>query len=281
MRGSTRGRTKLIAGGLLVLVVVLLGIGAPWVVGPEPSSQDLRGRFRPPVWKSGGSLGHPLGTDEFGRDVLSRVLYGARVSLLIGAAAVVLSVGVGTAAGLTAATAGRRTERTILQIIDAQTALPPVLLAIITAAVLGPSVPNIILVLGITGWSLFARVVYAQTLSLRERDYVTAARSLGATRMRVLGRHILPNLLGTLTVLTALQVGRMILMESSLSFLGVGVPLATPSWGGMLADARKHLWIAPWLTIIPGIAIGLTVWGITILGDGLRTRFGARSVGLG
>lgn len=273
----TAGDKKAVIGALLVAVIVLLGLLAPWV-SADPSAQNLRARFVPPIWKQQGTISHPLGTDEFGRDVMSRIAHGARISLVIGVAAVVLSVGVGTLAGLVAATAGRHSERAILQLIDAQSALPPVLLAIITAAVLGPSVTNIVLVLGITGWNLFARVVYSQTLSLRERDFVTAALALGASQLRILGRHILPNLLGTLSVLTALQVGRMILMESSLSFLGVGVPLTTPSWGGMLADARKHLWIAPWLTILPGLAIGLTVWGISMLGDGLKERIGARTV---
>ncbi len=273
----TRGRGKLWVGGVLVTLIMLAGLFAPWVSPVDPGSQDLRSRFKPPAWQATGTLNRPFGTDEFGRDVMSRVVYGARISLVIGVASVVLSVGVGAIAGLVAATGGRGTERTILQLIDAQTALPPVLLAIITAAVLGPSVTNVVLVLGITGWSLFARVVYTQTLSLRERDYVTAARALGARTPRIIAWHILPNLFGTLSVLTALQVGRMILMESSLSFLGVGVPLSTPSWGGMLADARKHLWIAPWLTVLPGIAIGLTVWGISLLGDGLKERLGART----
>ncbi|MSQ54302.1 MAG: ABC transporter permease [Betaproteobacteria bacterium] len=272
----TRGRGKLWLGGTLVMLIVLLGLFAPWV-SVDPGAQDLKTRFKPPAWEAAGTLSRPLGTDEFGRDVMSRIVHGARISLVIGLAAVVLSVGVGAFAGLLAATGGRRTERTILQLIDAQTALPPVLIAIITAAVMGASVTNIVLVLGITGWSLFARVVYTQTLSLRERDYVTAARALGAGTARILAWHILPNLFGTLSVLTALQVGRMILMESSLSFLGVGVPLSTPSWGGMLADARKHLWIAPWLTVLPGIAIGITVWGISLLGDGLKERLGART----
>lgn len=274
----TRGRGKLWGGGVLVALIVLAGLFAPWISPVNPAAQDLRSRFKPPAWEEKGAIARPLGTDEFGRDVLSRIIYGARISLLIGVASVVLSVGVGALAGLLAATGGRVTESAILQLIDAQTALPPVLLAIITAAVLGPSVTNIVLVLGITGWSLFARVVYSQTLSLRERDYVTAARALGARTFRILAWHILPNLFGILSVLTALQVGRMILMESSLSFLGVGVPLSTPSWGGMLADARKHLWTAPWLTVLPGIAIGVTVWAVSLLGDGLKERLGARTV---
>jgi len=271
------GRAKLMIGGMLVAFITLMGLFAPILSMADPSAQDLHARLQPPVWTNKGTLAHPLGTDEFGRDVMSRMIHGTRISLVIGVASVVLSVGFGTAAGLLAATAGRRTERSVLQLIDAQSALPPVLLAIITAAVLGPSVPNLVLVLGITGWSLFARVVYAQTLSLRERDYVTAAQALGAGQTRILARHILPNLLGTLSVLAALQVGHMILMESSLSFLGIGVPLSTPSWGGMLADSRKYLWIAPWLTILPGLAIGVTVWGISILGDGLKERLGARN----
>jgi len=269
-------RLKMAIGGTLVGLVILMGLLAP-LLAPNPSSQNLRARFQPPAWAQQGRVQHALGTDEFGRDVASRIIHGARISLLIGIASVVLSVGVGTLLGLLAATIGRRTERTVLQLIDAQTALPPVLLAIITAAVLGPSVTNTVIVLAITGWALFARIVYVQTLSLRERDYVTAARALGAGPLRILARHILPNLVGVLFVLTALQVGRNIIMESSLSFLGVGVPLTTPSWGGMLADARKHLWISPWLTILPGLAIGLTVWGITLLGDGLKERLGARA----
>jgi peptide/nickel transport system permease protein len=275
-----RQNKALLAGGIIVAFIVAIGIFAPLISFADPMEQSLKMRFLSPVWVS-GNWSHPLGTDEFGRDVATRLFYGARISLLIGLSAVVLSVGVGTFAGLIAATGGRFAERAILQLIDAQAALPPVLLAIITAAVLGPSVLNIVLVLGITGWNLFARVIYAQTLSLRRREYILAAESFGAGRMRILLRHILPNLIATLSVLTALQIGKMILMESSLSFLGVGVPLSTPSWGGMLADSRKHLWVAPWLTIYPGLIIGMTVWGISLLGDGLKATLGARTpVGL-
>lgn len=267
----------LLAGGVIVALVATIGIFAPWISLADPLAQSLKARFLPPVWLPAGVWAHPLGTDEFGRDVATRLFYGARISLLIGLSAVVFSAGIGTFAGLIAATGGRLVERAILQLVDAQAALPPVLLAIIIAAVLGPSVLNVVLVLGITGWNLFARVVYAQTLSLRQREYVLAAQTFGAGRMRVLIRHILPNLVATLSVLTALQIGRMILMESSLSFLGVGVPLSTPSWGGMLADSRKDLWIAPWLTIYPGLVIGVTVWGISLVGDGLKAALGART----
>ncbi len=267
----------LLAGSILIGFFVLIALFSPLLPLADPSAQSLQGRLLPPVWLSAGTWLHPLGTDEFGRDVASRIFYGARISLLIGFASVVLSAGAGTMVGLAAATTNRTVERIILQLIDAQSALPPVLLAIIFAAVLGPSVANIVIVLGVTGWNIFARVVYAQTLSLRERDYVTAARTYGAGNLRLVLRHILPNLADTLAVLAALQVGKMILMESSLSFLGVGVPLETPSWGGMLSDARKDLWIAPWLTIYPGIAIGLTVWGVSLLGDGLKLRLGART----
>jgi peptide/nickel transport system permease protein len=270
------GLLKVRTGGGLVALILIAGLCAP-LFAADPNAQDLAVRFAPPSWAAHNAVWHPLGTDQFGRDVLSRMLYGARISFVIGGFAVVLSGGIGVLVGLIAATAGRRTRGIILQLIDAQTALPPILLAIITASVVGASVLNVVLVLGITGWSLFARIVYAQTLSMRERDYVVAARALGAGQPRILLRHILPNLFGTLSVLMALQVGHMILMESSLSFLGVGVPLTTPSWGGMLADARTQLWIAPWLTIMPGLSIGLTVWGISILGDGLNEMLGARA----
>lgn len=268
--------TKLTVGAVTVATIMLVGVLAPWVAPGDPNLQDLRERFRPPVWAAGGTAGRPLGTDQFGRDVLSRIAYGARISLWIATASILLSGVAGTAVGLLAGTVGGVVERLFLQLIDAQSALPPVLLAIIAAAVLGPSVTNLILILGVTGWALFARVVYGQTLSLREREYVTAARALGASSARILARHLLPNLVSTLSVLGALQVGRMILMESSLSFLGVGVPLTTPSWGGMLADARTQLWVSPWLTMIPGAAIGVTVWALTIAGDGLRARLGGR-----
>ena len=177
---SKPGRKKILVGGVLIGVIVLAGMLAPWLATVDPNAQQLGIRFQPPVWTAKGTLAHPLGTDDFGRDVMSRLMHGARISMVVGLASVVLSAGVGIFVGLIAATGGRRVDQIIQMLIDAQSALPPVLLAIIFAAALGPSTSNVVIVLGITGWSLFARVVYAQTLTLRERDYVAAAIALGA-----------------------------------------------------------------------------------------------------
>jgi peptide/nickel transport system permease protein len=213
---------------------------------------------------------HLLGTDGFGRDVLTRLLFGSRVSLLVGATAVFIAGLIGTAMGLVTGYKGGWVEDVVMRLADAQQAIPPILLAIIVVSVFGANITNLIGVLGMSGWVIYARIIFARTLSLRRGQFVEAALALGATTERVLIRHLLPNILGQIIALSTLQAGRMILLEASLSFLGLGVPPPTASWGSMLAEAQPLLFVSSWQVTLPGLAIVITVWSVNTLGEGLR-----------
>jgi len=267
---------SLILGGSLLAAVVLLGLGAPLVTPHDPAVQVLADRLLPPSFVAGGKPAYPLGTDGFGRDALSRVLYGARISMAVGAGAVILSGVAGTALGLLAGFKGGWAETVIMRLSDVQQALPAVLLAIIVVAVFGSNVVNLVLVLALSSWVIYARVVFARTATLRHREFVEAALAIGATTGRILSRHLLPNMWGEVMVISALQAGRMMLLEAGLSFLGLGVPPPTPSWGAMLADARTYVYLSPWPAAIPGLAIVVTVWSVNLFGEGLRRRYDPR-----
>lgn len=257
--------------GLALIVAAAVAASLPAALAPfDPAAQATGQRLRPPLWRDPAGRLHWLGTDHLGRDMLSRVVHGARVSLGIGVAAVALAGSLGIALGLCAGYFGGWVDDVTMRAAEVLLALPFILLAIALVAVLGPSVGTIIGVLGATGWVSTARVVRAQALSLRERDFVAAARVLGAGHGRILVRHLLPNALAPAVVIAALEVGRMILFESALSFLGLGVPPPTPTWGGMLADGRVYLSSAWWLATFPGLAILLTVLGVNLVGDWLR-----------
>jgi peptide/nickel transport system permease protein len=270
-RRRSRGRS-LLAGSLLFVAIVALSFAAPLLTPYDPTVQILSERLLPPAWVSGGTLRHPLGTDGFGRDVLSRLLYGARVSLVVGAGAVFLSGLVGVGLGLIAGYRGGWWEMVIMRLSDVQQALPAVLLAIIVVAVGGANVVNLVLVLALSSWVIYARVIYARTVSLRHREFVEAAQAIGATAARIILRHLLPNMWAEIMVVSALQAGRMMLLEAGLSFLGLGVPAPAPSWGSMLADARTYVYLSPWPAAIPGLAIVAAVWSVNLLGEGLRRR---------
>jgi peptide/nickel transport system permease protein len=267
----------LTVGVVLLAVIALLAYAAPLVTPHDPTRQILGDRLRPPRWVQGGVPQHVLGTDGFGRDVLSRLLYGGRISIAIGAGAVVLSGVLGTSLGMLAGYKGRWVEGVIMRIADAQQALPPVLLAIIIVAVFGANVANLVLVLAVSSWVIYARVVFAITTALRQREFVEAANAIGASTRRILARHLLPNLWGQVMVISALQAGRMMLLEAALSFLGLGVPEPAPSWGSMLAEARASLLITPWPAAIPGLVIACAVWSVNLIGEGLSQRFGGRA----
>jgi peptide/nickel transport system permease protein len=257
-------------GGALVLVALVVALAAPWLAPMDPLEQRLRARLKPPIWAEGSVARHVLGTDEFGRDVLSRIVWGARVSLAVGVLVVIVAGPVGTLIGLLAGYYGGVVESVLMRLADAQHALPGILLAIVVVAMLGPSMLNLILVLAVTTWVVYARVVFTSARSVRERDYVHAAAALGASDARLMVRHVLPGAVSPIIVVSALQVGRVILLEAALSFLGLGVPPPQASWGGMLADGRNRLLVASWIATYPGLALALTVWGINMLGDGLR-----------
>jgi peptide/nickel transport system permease protein len=258
--------------GIIVLAaMVFSALFAPWVaLHKDPNSQLMPERLQPPVWEAKGSWDHILGTDHLGRDVWSRIVYGSRVSLVVGLAAVTFSAFVGIGLGLLAGFIGKIVDNIVTAIMDTQLAMPRLLLAIVVAALLRPSLLNVVLVLGISSWVQYARVIRGETLSIRERDFVDAARVTGCSNGRILVHHVLPNTLSSMTVIATLQFAAVVLLEASLSFLGLGVPANIPSWGTMLADGRAYLGTAWWLAVLPGMAIMMTVLGVNLLGDWLR-----------
>jgi len=258
-----------ILGGLL-LVAVLADVLAPYDPTMPVKGAEM---FAPPFWMDGGSLATPLGTDFQGRDILSRLLYGARVSLIVGLMGTLVAGGIGTALGIISGYAGGWVDQVIMRVTDAWLALPAIVFAIFLAAMVGPSMWNIIVILGLVYWTRYARVIRGEVLTLRERDFVKLAEIAGASRFRVIKKHILPNVLNTATVLASLTVGVVIIAEASLSFLGVGVPPPQPAWGLMLSEARPTLMVGQWwLTVFPGACILLIVLATQLFGDWLRVR---------
>ncbi|MBI4609762.1 MAG: ABC transporter permease [Candidatus Rokubacteria bacterium] len=263
-------------GSLILLVVMGVALAAPFVAPHDPAKQSLIRRFVPPFWATGGHPAHLLGTDQVGRDVLSRIIHGARISLLVGVSAVVVSVILGVTLGLLSGYVGGRPDMVIMTIVDVTLSFPQLLLALAFVAALGPSLVTIIVVLGATGWERYARVVRAEVLALREKDFVEAARAMGAGSFRTLVRHVLPNTFSSVIVLSTLQVAQAILQEAALSFLGVGSGRAYPTWGQMIALGRDFVTVAWWLPTFPGLAILLTVLAINLVGDRLRDAFDPR-----
>jgi len=276
MPAAAPGRGKLIVGLALVGSIVLMAILADVISPFDPYQQNLRLRLRPPMWNEGGSFAHTLGTDNFGRDLLSRLIHGSRLSVMVGVAAMLLAASLGTLLGLVAGWRGGRAEALIMRLADAQLSIPEILLAILVVAAIGGSALNLVLVLGISGWMVHARVVFGLTRSLRERPFVEAAVSQGASGAFIVCRHILPHLLPVMSVVATLQVAQMILQETALSFLGLGLPPPAATWGNILAEGRERLFVAPWIANLAGASIVLLVWGVNILGNGLRERFDPR-----
>jgi len=258
-----------VAGGLLLGIVVLASAGAPLLTSADPIKPSFGKRLQPPRAFGGGSP-YLLGSDNLGRDILARLLYGGRVSLALAASAVVLAAGVGVTVGLAAGVLGGRLDDVVMRVADVQLAFPVIMLAIAIVAVVGTSPGALVSVLALSGWVLYARTVRASVLTIRQLDYVQAARTLGAGDLRVVALHILPNTLGPILVIGSSQFATMVLLESGLSFLGLGVQPPQPSWGAMLAEGRDYLSNAWWLATVPGIAISLVVLGANLLGDGLR-----------
>lgn len=271
------GMVRIGLGGAIILAAVSVAILAPWIAPFDPYEQDLLARLKPPVWSAGHLPDHPLGTDNFGRDMLSRLIYGSRVSMMVGVASALLSCVLGSLAGLVAGYKGGRIEQVVMRLADAHLAFPEILMAILIVAAIGGSALNLILVLGISGWMVYARVVYGLARSLKERAFIEAAVSYGANEVTIMLRHILPQMIPVLTVIGTLQVAQMILQETALSFLGLGLPPPTATWGNMLAEGRDRLWIAPWIANLAGLAIIIVVWGINMLGQGLREYLDPRS----
>ncbi|MBI1737393.1 MAG: ABC transporter permease [Candidatus Rokubacteria bacterium] len=276
MRRLSRRRTALF-GLVVVAVVVVTALAAPWVSPFDPIEQDIGDRrLKAPGWRDDAGRMHVLGTDHLGRDLLSRIIHGAQPALLVGFAAVVISGILGLTAGLVSGYFGGRVDDVLMRLADIQLAFPFILLAIAVIGVLGPSLTTIIAVIGVSSWVVYARVVRSAVLSLREREFVQAALALGSRDGRVLIRHVLPNALTPWLVVATLDMARVIVIESALSFLGLGVQPPTPTWGGMLADGRVYISTAWWLATFPGLAILVTVLGINLFGDGLRDTLDPR-----
>jgi len=248
----------------LLAVLAIGAVGAPVLVGHDPNRLNVRAKAESP------SITHLLGTDEFGRDILSRLAYGARITLLVAAASVLLAAAGGTLLGSVAAYAGRGVETVIMRTMDGMLCFPPILLAIFVVTFLGPSIVNLILVIGVLYIPRFTRVVHSSTLAIRELEYVESARALGASAVRIIGRAILPNILAPIFVQASLAAGHAILMESGLSFLGLGPPPPTPSWGRMVEQSGRFMQLSLLPILWPSAAISATVLAFNLLGDGLR-----------
>ena len=256
--------------GIIALVAIFANVIAPY----DPEIGILGDRFRPPAWQAGGSEAHLLGTDHVGRDVLSRLIFGARVSMVVGFTAVIVAGILGTTLGILSGYLGGWVDQVIMRVTDTWLALPALTFAIFLAAVVGPSEMNIVIILGAVYWTRYARVIRGEVLSLRERDFVRLAIVAGCSKKTIMRRHILPNVLNSAIVLGTLMLGVVIVTEAALSFLGVGVPPPKPAWGLMLADGKKGLMAGYWwLTVLPGICIMLMVLSANLLGDWLRVKF--------
>lgn len=280
-RPAGKGRRLVWTAEAIVGVVVLLGFGlaaagAPWVAPRDPLKQNIERRLLPPVWYDRGEFSHALGTDPLGRDILSRIVVGGRISLGVGLVGACLGAIVGVGLGVVAGYFGGRVDALVMRVADVQLAFPFILLAIALVAALGPSLVNVVLVLGLTSWVRFARVVRADALALREGESVAAIVALGAGHTRVIARHVLPNIMSPIVVVATLEIPRMILMEAALSFLGLGIQPPAASWGSMVSDGRKYLEIAWWVATCPGLAIMLVVLSVNLLGDWIRDSLDVR-----
>ena len=266
------------AGLALLLPIFCATLLADAIAPFAPNDQSISGRLQPP----GGVVGeraYLLGSDSLGRDVYSRILHGGRISLLVGVAAVIMSGTIGVLLGLVSGYFRGRIDTLIMRIADIQLAIPTLILALTIMAIFGPSLRNIVIVLGITGWVPFARIVRAEVLSVRENEYVMAATALGASHARTMLLHVLPNVMASVIVMSSLRLGTVILLEAALSFLGLGIQPPTPTWGNIIAEGRDLLYTAWWVSTFPGVALSLTVIGINMLGDWLRDTLDPRLLG--
>ena len=261
----------LIPAFVLLALLIFPAITADWLAPHDPVHGSVKDRRQPPVF-FGGTWKYPLGTDRIGRDILSRIMYGARVSLSISLVGIFVGGIIGASLGMLAGYFGGWIDTVIMRLVDISLALPAILLALVLAAATGPSFQTIIVVVAFVLWALYARQVRGEVLSIRERDFVARARVAGASRARIMARHILPNVTNTIIVLATLQVGSVIILEAALSFLGLGIPRPTPAWGIMVADGRQLIVSAWWISFFPGLAITLTVFSLNLLGDWLRDR---------
>ena len=254
----------------IIAVMVLVAVLAPLVAPHSPTEQSLPDKLLPPAWEAEGSTKHLLGTDVLGRDVLSRLIYGARVSLLVAAVALLAGGGIGLMVGIVSGYLGGRTDSFLMRAVDATLTFPTILIALLLAVSLGPGLKTIAIAITVLIWARFARVVRGEVLAVKARDFVALARVHGCSHLRIMAVHIVPNVLNTFMVLLTLHIGFVIIVEASLSFLGAGIPPPTPSWGQMVSDGRSHIASAWWLSVVPGGAIMLVVLAFNLFGDWLR-----------
>ena len=259
---------------LILLAIMAVAVLAPVLAPHNPEVGVLGDRFRPPAWQTNGTVDHLLGTDHLGRDVLSRLIFGARISVIVGLMVIIVAGAIGTALGIVSGYLGRWVDQVIMRVTDAWLAMPALMLAIFLAAIIGPGISNIIIILAAVWWTRYARVIRGEVLSVRERDFVRLAVVAGCSKWTIMRKHILPNVVNSAIVLATLQLGQVIIAEAGLSFLGVGVPPPQPAWGLMLADGKKGLMAGYWwLTVLPGGCIMLMVLSANLLGDWLRVKF--------
>jgi peptide/nickel transport system permease protein len=257
-------------GLLLLLLVLLMAILAPALAPLDPEEQNIEVRLKPPGWTDDHGVKHVLGTDQLGRDVLSRVIAGSRVSISVAGGAVFIGGTIGLIVGLVSGYSGGWVDSVLMRIVDMQLAFPFLLLALTMVTILGPSVMNVVLVLSVTSWISYAKVVRSSVLSIKHLEFIEASRAVGASQFTILFRHILPNILSPFIVVASFQVATLIIAESSLSFLGLGVPASQPTWGGMLADGREYMIDAWWIAVFPGFMLMLVAMSANLFGDGLR-----------
>ncbi|WP_248928356.1 ABC transporter permease [Paenibacillus hamazuiensis] len=263
-------------GAVLVILVCLVALFAPFIATQDPAKINPTQRLLPPVWLDRGTPQHILGTDNLGRDIWSRIVYGSRVSLIVGICAVFVSGAIGAVLGLLAGYYGKWLNAVIMRVADAFLAIPTILFMLVLLAVVGPGLGTLIFVIGITNWVSYARVVRGEVLSVKERDFVKGARAVGASDLRIIFIHILPNVLSSFIVISTMSVATTIILEASLSFLGLGIKPPDVSWGGMLSDGRQYLATSWWVATFPGLAITITVLGVIFLGDWLRDMLDPR-----
>jgi len=256
--------------GAIVIIFIFLAIFGESLAPYSPNQMRLRERFVPPFWQKGGTVAHPLGTDPLGRDILSRIMAGARVSFIVAILALTLGGMVGTVLGIISGYYGGKVDAILMRTADATLAFPIILLAMLLAIVLGPSLQNVVISLGIVLWARYARVIRGEVLSFKERDFVALARVAGASNFRIMFRHLFPNIRSTLLVLLTLQVGWVIIVEASLSFIGAGIPGPAPVWGSMIAKGREYVSMAWWIPFFPGLAVAVVCLSFNMLGDWLR-----------
>ena len=266
------GQRRLLARVIMVFLaaLVVVAVFAPWIAPYPPDAQNLALSFQPPVGFGHSAPGHLLGTDQLGQDILSQMIYGTRLTLIVGVAATALAGILGLAIGLIAGYFGGIRDQVLMRLADMQLAFPSILLAMVLVAVIGPSVLFLVIVLGLTGWVPYARVVRAEVLTLRQKEFVTAARGIGVSDTAIIRRHMLPNVMAPLATIATLQVASMIIIAASLSYLGLGVPPSDPSWGAMIQEGQLYLRTAWWVGVFPGIALVLTTLAINLAGDMLR-----------